>query len=109
MRCRPKALLDAGQRGRGSSDASGASSTATSNPGNVRMTAARVALIDWDEFDVDVADLDLVLPAERPPVSTTTGRRRRASTRAAWDAAVCWDPGGTSPFAAERLADVRAV
>jgi Ser/Thr protein kinase RdoA (MazF antagonist) len=32
------------------------------NPGNVRMTAERVALIDWDESHVDVPDLDLVLP-----------------------------------------------
>ncbi len=32
------------------------------NAGNVRMTADRVALIDWDEAHVDVADLDLVLP-----------------------------------------------
>jgi aminoglycoside phosphotransferase (APT) family kinase protein len=32
------------------------------NPGNVRMTANRVALIDWDESHVDVPDLDLVLP-----------------------------------------------
>ena len=33
------------------------------NPGNVRMTANRVALIDWDESHVDVPDLDLVVPA----------------------------------------------
>src|SRR3982751_6171456 len=32
------------------------------NPGNVRMTADQVALIDWDESHVDVPDLDLVLP-----------------------------------------------
>jgi Ser/Thr protein kinase RdoA (MazF antagonist) len=32
------------------------------NLGNVRMTANRVALIDWDESHVDVPDLDLVLP-----------------------------------------------
>ena len=32
------------------------------NPGNVRVTADRVALIDWDEAHVDVPDLDLVLP-----------------------------------------------
>jgi Ser/Thr protein kinase RdoA (MazF antagonist) len=32
------------------------------NPRNVRMTADRVALIDWDESHVDVPDLDLVLP-----------------------------------------------
>jgi Ser/Thr protein kinase RdoA (MazF antagonist) len=32
------------------------------NPGNIRITAQRVALIDWDESHVDVPDLDLVLP-----------------------------------------------
>src|SRR5215217_1234706 len=30
--------------------------------GNVRITAARVGLIDWDEAHVDGPDLDLVLP-----------------------------------------------
>ena len=43
------------------------------NPGNVRMTARRVALIDWDEAHVDVADLDLVLPHKR-----RRSRRQRA-------------------------------
>jgi Ser/Thr protein kinase RdoA (MazF antagonist) len=32
------------------------------NPGNIRMTSDRVAMIDWDESHVDVPDLDLVLP-----------------------------------------------
>ncbi len=32
------------------------------NPRNIRMTADRVALIDWDEAHVDVPDLDLVMP-----------------------------------------------
>ena len=32
------------------------------NPRNIRMTAERVALIDWDGAHVDVPDLDLVLP-----------------------------------------------
>jgi aminoglycoside phosphotransferase (APT) family kinase protein len=32
------------------------------NPRNIRITADRVALIDWDESHVDVPDLDLVLP-----------------------------------------------
>src|ERR1700753_1567432 len=32
------------------------------NPGNIRMTADHVALIDWDESHVDVPDLDLALP-----------------------------------------------
>src|SRR6266699_5780036 len=58
------------------------------NPGNVRMTADRVALIDWDESLVDVPDLDLVLPHN-----------------AAWKDAVCWD----DEYAVKRLAEVRAV
>jgi Ser/Thr protein kinase RdoA (MazF antagonist) len=32
------------------------------NPRNIRITADRVALIDWDEARVDIATLDLVLP-----------------------------------------------
>src|SRR4029453_840642 len=32
------------------------------NPGNIPMTADRVALIDWAESHVDVPDLDLALP-----------------------------------------------
>src|SRR5215210_7839766 len=32
------------------------------NPGNIRITPDRVAMIDWDESHVDVPDLDLVLP-----------------------------------------------
>jgi len=32
------------------------------NPGNIRMTVDRVAMIDWDESHVDVPDLDLALP-----------------------------------------------
>ena len=32
------------------------------NPGNIRLTVDRVAMIDWDESHVDVPDLDLALP-----------------------------------------------
>jgi hypothetical protein len=32
-----------------------------------------------------------------------------AQARAAWEAAVCWDPRGTGQFAAKRLAEVRTV
>lgn len=32
------------------------------NPRNIRMTADRIAMIDWDESHVDVPDLDLALP-----------------------------------------------
>src|SRR6266516_2641603 len=56
------------------------------NPGNIRMTADRVALIDWDESHVVAAQ-----------------------AWAAWETAVCWDPSGTDEFAVKRLAEVRAV
>ena len=42
------------------------------NPGNVRMTADRVGLIDWDEAHVDVADLDLALPHNAARLSNGT-------------------------------------
>ena len=32
-----------------------------------------------------------------------------AQAKAAWEAAVCWDPTGADEFAASRLADVRPV
>ena len=48
------------------------------NPGNVRMTANRVALIDWDEARVDVPDLDLVLPHNAAGLDDGA-RHRRAS------------------------------
>jgi aminoglycoside phosphotransferase (APT) family kinase protein len=78
------------------------------NPGNVRITADRVALIDWDESHVDVPDLDLVLPhnaAGLDPDSLDVA----AQASAAWEAAVCWDPTGADTFAVERLAEVRRV
>jgi Ser/Thr protein kinase RdoA (MazF antagonist) len=74
------------------------------NLGNVRMTANRVALIDWDESHVDVADLDLVLPHN----AAGLGRGAHdiaAQASAAWEAAVCWD----DEYAVKRLAEVRAV
>jgi Ser/Thr protein kinase RdoA (MazF antagonist) len=73
------------------------------NPGNIRMTADRVALIDWDEAHVDVPDLDLAMPhnaagldAEAYDIATQAS--------AAWEAAVCWD----DEYAVKRLAQVRA-
>jgi hypothetical protein len=68
------------------------------------MTAHRVALIDWDESHVDVADLDLVL------LYNAAGRDDgahdiAAQASAAWEAAVCWD----DEYAVGRLAQVRAV
>ncbi len=78
------------------------------NPGNIRMTADRVGMIDWDESHVDVADLDLVLPGNAADLADGP-YDIAAQASAAWEAAVCWDPGGTDRFAVERLAEVRAV
>jgi Ser/Thr protein kinase RdoA (MazF antagonist) len=78
------------------------------NRGNIRMTADRVALIDWDESHVDVPDLDLALPHNAAGLGDDA-YDIAAQGRAAWEAAVCWDPTGTDQFAVERLAEVRAV
>ena len=78
------------------------------NSGNIRMTADRVALIDWDESHVDVPDLDLVLPYNAAGLNDDA-HDAAAQASAAWEAAVCWDPSGTDEFAAKRLAEVRAV
>jgi Ser/Thr protein kinase RdoA (MazF antagonist) len=78
------------------------------NPGNIRITADRVALIDWDESHIDVPDLDLVLPHNAAGLDDAT-HDVAAQARAAWEAAVCWDPSGIDEFAVRRLADVRAV
>lgn len=74
------------------------------NPGNVRITADRVALIDWDEARVDVSDLDLVLPYN---AARLEGDARDAAEQAsaAWEAAVCWK----DDYAIRRLAEVRTV
>lgn len=74
------------------------------NPGNVRVTADRVALIDWDEAHLDVADLDLVLPHNGAGLQAAA-HDRAAQASAAWEAAVCWDDA----YAKRRLAEVRAV
>jgi hypothetical protein len=78
------------------------------NPGNIRMTADRVALIDWDETHVDVPDLDLVLPHNAAGLDDDT-HDAAAQAWAAWEAAACWDPSGADNFAVRRLAEVRAV
>jgi Ser/Thr protein kinase RdoA (MazF antagonist) len=78
------------------------------NPGNIRMTADRVALIDWDETHVDVPDLDLVLPFNAAGLDDDT-HDAAAQAWAAWEAAACWDPSGADNFAVRRLAEVRAV
>jgi Ser/Thr protein kinase RdoA (MazF antagonist) len=74
------------------------------NPRNIRMTANRVALIDWDESHVDVTDLDLALPYNAAGLDDS-GYDIAAQASAAWEAAVCWD----DEFAVKRLAEVRAV
>jgi Ser/Thr protein kinase RdoA (MazF antagonist) len=74
------------------------------NPGNIRMTADRVAMIDWDESHVDVADLDLVLPHNAANLADDV-LDVAAQASAAWEAAVCWD----DDHSRERLARVRAA
>jgi Ser/Thr protein kinase RdoA (MazF antagonist) len=74
------------------------------NLGNVRITAERVALIDWDEAHVDVPDLDLVLPHNAAGLGDDA-YDVAAQASAAWEAAVCWD----DDYAVRRLAEVRAV
>jgi Ser/Thr protein kinase RdoA (MazF antagonist) len=74
------------------------------NPGNVRMTATRVGLIDWDESHVDVPDLDLVLPDNAAGLDDGA-YDIAAQASAAWEAAVCWD----DEYSVRRLAEVRAV
>ncbi len=74
------------------------------NPGNIRMTADRVALIDWDESHTDVADLDLVLPGNAADLGEGA-YDIAAQASAAWEAAVCWD----DDHAREQLARVRPV
>lgn len=74
------------------------------NPGNVRLTPDRVAMIDWDEAHVDVPDLDLVLPHNAAGLAEgELDVAAQAST--AWEAAVCWD----DDHARECLSRVRAV
>lgn len=74
------------------------------NPGNVRVTAEQVALIDWDEARVDVPDLDLALPYNAAGLD---GHAHDIASQAAaaWEAAICWDDA----YAVGRLAEVRAV
>ena len=74
------------------------------NPRNVRLTAERVALIDWDEAHVDVPDLDLVLPHNAAGLDDAA-HDIAAQASAAWEAAVCWD----DDYSVKRLAEVRAV
>lgn len=74
------------------------------NPGNIRLTAERVAMIDWDEAHVDVADLDLVLPHDAADLGDDA-YDIASQASAAWEAAVCWD----ADHAREQLTRVRPV
>jgi Ser/Thr protein kinase RdoA (MazF antagonist) len=74
------------------------------NPGNIRMTADRVALIDWDEARVDVPELDLALPHNAAGLDDEA-YDVAAQASAAWEAAVCWE----DEYAVMRLAQVRPV
>lgn len=74
------------------------------NPGNIRLTADGVGLIDWDEAHVDVPDLDLVLPDNAAGLEDAA-YDIAAQASAAWEAAVCWD----DDYARRRLAEVRPV
>jgi aminoglycoside phosphotransferase (APT) family kinase protein len=74
------------------------------NPGNIRMNADRVALIDWDEAHVDVPDLDLVLPRDAAGLDADA-YDIAAQASAAWEAAVCW----RDDYSVRRLGEVRAV
>jgi Ser/Thr protein kinase RdoA (MazF antagonist) len=74
------------------------------NPRNIRITADRVALIDWDESHVDVPDLDLVMPNNAAGLEEEA-LDIAAQAWAAWEAAVCWDDDHSK----KRLAQVREV
>lgn len=74
------------------------------NPGNIRMTAERVALIDWDEAHVDVPSYDLALPGNAAGLDAEMVDMTSQAS-AAWEAAVCWD----DDYAKRRLAEVRPV
>lgn len=74
------------------------------NPGNIRLTTERVAMIDWDEAHVDVADLDLVLPHDAADLGDDA-YDIASQASAAWEAAVCWD----DDHAREQLTRVRPV
>jgi len=74
------------------------------SPNNVRVTAGRVALIDWDEAHVDVPELDLALPHNGAGLEGDA-RDIVEQASAAWEAAVCWK----DDYSLKRLAQVRAV
>lgn len=74
------------------------------NPGNVRITADRVALIDWDEAHVDAPELDLAL-AHNAAGLDPEALDIAWQAQSAWEAAVSWG----DDYALGRLAQVRPV
>jgi Ser/Thr protein kinase RdoA (MazF antagonist) len=74
------------------------------NPGNVRVTADRVALIDWDEAHVDAPALDLILPLNGAGLEGAEYDIAHQA-QAAWEAAICWK----DDYAVRRLKEVRPV
>lgn len=72
------------------------------NLGNIKMTANRVALIDWDESHVDVPEIDLALPQNAAGLDDIEYDVAMQAS-AAWEAAVCWD----DEYAVQRLSEVR--
>ncbi|MHC5234320.1 phosphotransferase enzyme family protein [Brucella sp. LJL56] len=72
------------------------------NPRNILIAEDRVALIDWDESHVDVADLDLALRHNAADLDAHTWDIAHQAS-AAWEAAVCWN----DDYSIKRLAEVR--
>jgi hypothetical protein len=57
-------------------------------PANIRVTAAGIGLLDWDEARVDATDLDLTeLPGRHLPPERLAAARTAAT---AWEAANGW-------------------
>jgi Ser/Thr protein kinase RdoA (MazF antagonist) len=75
------------------------------SPANVRITADRVALIDWDESHADVPDLDLGSLPDNAAGLEAEVHDIAAQASAAWEAAICWQ----DDYAIKRLAEVRPV
>jgi len=70
------------------------------NAGNIRIGGDRVALLDWDEAHVDVAELDLVLPHNAAALDDDL-LDIASQASAAWEAAVCWDDDYSKTLLAE--------
>jgi Ser/Thr protein kinase RdoA (MazF antagonist) len=75
------------------------------NPRNIRVTAERVALIDWDEAHADVPDIDLGALPNNAAGHDDEAADAATQASAAWQAAVCWDDA----YSKKQLAKVRAL